>query len=241
MTVAFQFQSIYLLSIAKEIQSMKTATKLLAALAAAMIGISSAEATTIDFSNADNPLNPYVPGGYASTFPYAPFTASGFIFETNALQGYLVSYSMSHPFQVPSGSDLFAIFLQPTGSGAFSPVGGGTFTLNSLNMNWWDYVWDAVPHPYSVTGVFADSSTLTISGAVNPGQFIPLALNWANLKSVSFSGSAGAAWDGGGFVGISDVIVNNSLPVPEPETYALMLAGLGLIGFVVRRRKRQAA
>lgn len=27
-------------------------------------------------------------------------------------------------------------------------------------------------------------------------------------------------------------------PIPEPETYALMLAGLGLVGFVARRRKR---
>ncbi|WP_292996568.1 FxDxF family PEP-CTERM protein [Nitrosomonas sp.] len=26
-------------------------------------------------------------------------------------------------------------------------------------------------------------------------------------------------------------------PVPEPETYAMLLAGLGLLGFVVRRRK----
>jgi uncharacterized protein YcgI (DUF1989 family) len=27
-------------------------------------------------------------------------------------------------------------------------------------------------------------------------------------------------------------------PVPEPETYAMLLAGLGLIGFVAKRRRR---
>jgi hypothetical protein len=27
-----------------------------------------------------------------------------------------------------------------------------------------------------------------------------------------------------------------ALPVPEPESYGMMLAGLGLMGFVVRRR-----
>ncbi len=30
-------------------------------------------------------------------------------------------------------------------------------------------------------------------------------------------------------------------PVPEPETYAMMLAGLGLLGFTARRRKQKAA
>jgi len=29
-----------------------------------------------------------------------------------------------------------------------------------------------------------------------------------------------------------------SAPIPEPETYAMMLAGLGLLGYVARRRKR---
>ncbi len=29
----------------------------------------------------------------------------------------------------------------------------------------------------------------------------------------------------------------NFAPIPEPETYAMMLAGLGLMGFVARRRK----
>ena len=30
-------------------------------------------------------------------------------------------------------------------------------------------------------------------------------------------------------------------PVPEPETYAMILAGLGLMGFMARRRKQNAA
>jgi len=28
--------------------------------------------------------------------------------------------------------------------------------------------------------------------------------------------------------------------VPEPETYAMLLAGLGLVGFMARRRKQNA-
>lgn len=34
---------------------------------------------------------------------------------------------------------------------------------------------------------------------------------------------------------------NTTAPVPEPETYAMMLAGLGMLGFMARRRKSKAA
>ncbi len=34
---------------------------------------------------------------------------------------------------------------------------------------------------------------------------------------------------------------NNTAPIPEPETYAMMLAGLGLMGFVAQRRKQKQA
>ena len=45
------------------------------------------------------------------------------------------------------------------------------------------------------------------------------------------------------FSGIEHVALDNVsiTPVPEPETYAMMLAGLGLLGVVARRRKQKSA
>jgi hypothetical protein len=40
---------------------------------------------------------------------------------------------------------------------------------------------------------------------------------------------------------LMNVSLTGVSPVPEPQTYAMMLAGLGLLGFRLRRRKLQAA
>lgn len=40
--------------------------------------------------------------------------------------------------------------------------------------------------------------------------------------------------------GAASLVVGTVAAVPEPQTYALMLAGLGLVGFVARRRKQRA-
>jgi hypothetical protein len=46
------------------------------------------------------------------------------------------------------------------------------------------------------------------------------------------------AWDGHtDTTAYLDAVKLNVSPVPEPETYAMMLAGLGLLGFMARRKK----
>lgn len=54
--------------------------------------------------------------------------------------------------------------------------------------------------------------------------------NTLNGSTFGFGGALGMYWNG-------TVTYYAAAPVPEPETYAMLLAGLGLLGFHARRRK----
>ena len=55
---------------------------------------------------------------------------------------------------------------------------------------------------------------------------------------VTFARNAGAGLDGVGTGGVRVVSLNGSVAaVPEPEYYAMLLTGLGVVGFVARRRR----
>lgn len=70
----------------------------------------------------------------------------------------------------------------------------------------------------------------TISGAQSPQSFV---LNAGSY----YIGVQGKAW--GPVVATYAVTASaTALPVPEPETYALLGAGLGIVGFVASRRRR---
>jgi len=61
-------------------------------------------------------------------------------------------------------------------------------------------------------------------------------LNNASISQLSTAGVNGAFVSfNGAEIGSPGLIAN---PVPEPETYALMLAGLGVMAFVTRRRQK---
>ena len=59
--------------------------------------------------------------------------------------------------------------------------------------------------------------------------------------NLNWDGTAGGDMDYNDLIyKVSGVTITNVAPIPEPSTYALMLAGLMSMGFIARRRSKQA-
>ena len=70
-----------------------------------------------------------------------------------------------------------------------------------------------------------DDYTLSLSA------MLPAATGYRFVVSGNVTGTLGGSYGG----------VLAAAPVPEPETWAMLLAGLGLVGFSARRRMRGVA
>lgn len=149
-------------------------------------------------------------------------------------------------FTGDEGSELGA-FIRDLGSngiwGADTPfVAGGTigelrFTFAELTsgagalLNHFAadfFPFSVVVSAYGDNNQIIETYTLSIDTdefGYNEGQFVGIARDVADIRSISFKGNG--------------VVLDNlavAAPVPEPETYAMLLAGLGLIGMAARRR-----
>jgi hypothetical protein len=134
-------------------------------------------------------------------------------------------------------TDVYFDWSSPTYS-----VNAGTITDSGAGVS---FSWGASPSNLpggSAIGFFADrtadSNTPVQPMGVNPGEWVNF--NFSGAYSTLLAGlnsnqlRVGAHVQGFSNGGSASFVVT---PVPEPETYAMLLAGLGLMGFVVRRRR----
>ncbi|GEM_PF-5474924 len=130
-----------------------------------------------------------------------------------------------------------------------------TLNLTLNNATQYDFIWE-VQNAGGPSGFLADFTlgTTSYSTSTDPNiwSYSSDGINWATVTSYGqhgvapwgnisgISSNAEWIWDSSNGLSNETLLFKASItsPIPEPSTYALMLGGLGLIGFMAHRRKR---
>lgn len=168
--------------------------------------------------------------------------------RTNSFQSWCVDIFHSFSFAIStvdvlqSASSIFGTTkandlgrLYTVAGSAVSGQGSSAANSSAFQLAAWEIVNEKAGSLYNLSsGDFKASGT---------GDSI--AQGWLNTLNTTSSSSAYAVniWSvtgqGASGFGAQDVAV--FAPIPEPETYVMMMAGLGLMGFVARRRQQVLA
>ena len=138
--------------------------------------------------------------------------------------------------------------LDPTGSDTLSAI-TTKFAANSVVDDFWTF---KLVTPSS-TSFGALQTFSVVEGAIK--DFSATLLGYGNLTYTAATGIQSLSWDGQlaagsytvhvtGLTGLKNAAYLGSvsaLPVPEPETYGMLLGGLALVGFAARRRAQKVA
>jgi hypothetical protein len=161
--------------------------------------------------------------GYGSTETSYSTVSSLATFDLIAGYTYTLSYDYSRGFG--SGGN------GPFPTSLIASFGSHSATYDDVAGFYYGFDWQAG----TVTFVQAPTELgahLSFS-AVAPAGYSSMAID-----NISLVGLAPAIGGSGGGSGGGDLPGGSVPAVPEPETYAMMLAGLGAVGFMSRRRKR---
>ena len=155
------------------------------------------------------------------------YRESGFEFSNLSNPFSFASFGTQNPFF--NGST--ALFNDNTdGQTRLSQIGGGLFSLSSITLSTLAPGYTEEGTSVTFTGLLATGGSVMQSFNVADGaaQTFSFSPNFSNLSAVTWSNEAN-------FHQFDNITV---AAVPEPETYALMLSGLGLVAFAARRRSK---
>jgi hypothetical protein len=168
------------------------------------------------------------PGGAAGT----NYIAFGVDFTYGGVEG--VFSDPPHAFGGVNGSGVVDLI---------APVDGRIVVLGTLNQGVTNFLYAEAGYANDGTLLLSVFDTaLSLIGTAPNGP--PSGANGRTTFSISAPGIAyfSITNPGQDTFGVDEITLNTPVaaPVPEPETYAMMLAGLGLLGFAARRRKGRA-
>ncbi|MDO8414295.1 MAG: FxDxF family PEP-CTERM protein [Gallionellaceae bacterium] len=134
-----------------------------------------------------------------------------------------------------------AVFGNPAVRGSFSdtytftiPTGAGT-EGGAVAISGWGFTG---PTHWITSFTLTDVTTGIVVGSGSPGttsNYTFSGLNPADSFALNVMGTAMKVRGSGSYTG--SIQITPTSPIPEPDTYAMVLAGLGLLGFTARRRK----
>lgn len=132
-----------------------------------------------------------------------------------------IDYTMAHPSN-PNGFDSQVALWRQVGAGAYSLVGTNDDSSGSAGAGGSVHNFDSFLSVAAPVGHYIAGITRCCSG--------PLETGWAPRSNIIQNGLEYTLQ-----VQVGEVEVV-APPIPEPETYAMLLAGLGLLGFMARRK-----
>lgn len=203
-------------------------------VSALLCGAGVSQAATIDFEDIAVGLGINIVGGDVNS--------GGYSFNTSEDESHRIN---GHVDYADSGST-YLLFHSVVGNNTvtMSPIGGGTFRLNSVQLAE-GYTLASGNFAVNATSVSivgnifgggTVSTTIPLDG-INDGpggladfQLASFNASWDNLTSVVFDGLGGED----GRMGIDNIVVN----VPEPSSFAMF--GLGVFAWLWRRGGRRA-
>ena len=138
------------------------------------------------------------------------------------------------------GASAQSILASPIAGASFTDVVVGTISISSLSdLTGSMFAASSVNYgPFSLSlgsVTFSSASVGSLTGDLDPSA---AGFSFKNVLAGIYTVKASGSISGGSIPNLAFIGANYTVtPVPEPETFAMLLAGLGLMGVIARRRK----